>query len=340
MDWSKIIMIRGDIMKKMKLVGFWGGILTILIMMGQIVAAADEYPQKAVTIICPYSPGGGSDVMVRVIAHIIEKKKLVPVPVVVVNKTGGGGLIGKNFVYTKPADGYYMTLADLGNIIYPIVNPSTKWKTSDWVYLANLVYDHNLLCVKSQAYKDLASLMKAAKASEKPFTAGGTGTAGGPDSMCTLKLNEAAGTKISYVPLRGGGEVVTSLLGGHINMGWFNPSEILSQIEAGKAVALAVTSEKRLKVLPKVPTFRELGYDVTYVQQRGLCMKKGTPPEVKKYWIDVLSKVIKTSEWEEGYLKKNSLEDGWLPGVEFDKWVEKEVQDFKKSLDKLKKMGG
>lgn len=302
-------------------------------------AAAAQYPKKTVTIVVPYSPGGGSDVMVRWISKIIKQYDLVPKPVVVVNKTGGGGLVGKTFVFKKPADGYHITLADLGNVIYPIVNPSTKWKTTDWAYIANLVFDFNLLCVKAGTYRSLSQLIEAAKKATKPLSAGGTGAAGGPDSMCTLKLNKSAGIKLSYVPMKGGGEVVSSLLGGHINMGWFNPSEIMGQIEAGKVIPLAVTSDKRLEALPDVPTFKELGYDVYYVQQRGLAMKGGTPQYIVDYWIGVLKKVIQTKEWKEGYLKRYNLEDGWLPGKEFEKWMLDAVDDFKKSIKYLKELG-
>lgn len=303
-------------------------------------ALSADYPSKSITIVCPYSPGGGSDVMTRVIAQVIKENKLVPEPVMVVNKTGGGGLVGKTYVFKKPADGYYITLADLGNVISPIVSPSTQWKINDWAYIANMVYDFNLLCVKADTYKDLSSLVQAAKKDQATFSAGGTGAAGGPDSLCTLKLNQAAGLKISYLPQKGGGDVVASLLGGHITMGWFNPSEILPQIEAGKAVPLAVTAKKRLAVLPNVPTFQELGYNLVYVQQRGLAMKGGVSADIIRYWIDILNKVRSSKEWQEGYLKKNSLEDGWMPGDEFKKWMDDEVEDFKSSLKALKEMGG
>ncbi|MEJ2167982.1 MAG: tripartite tricarboxylate transporter substrate binding protein [Desulfobacterales bacterium] len=299
-------------------------------------AHAGDYPEKAVTVVCPYSPGGGSDVMVRVIANIIKEDKLMPKPLMVVNKTGGAGLIGKTYVLNQPADGYWMTMADIGNAISPILQPSVKWKTTDWAYLANMVLDFNLLCVRAGTYEDLGALIEAAKKSATPLTAGGTSTAGGPDSVCTAKLNKAAGTNISYTPMKGGGEVVASLLGGHITMGWFNPSEIISQLEAGKAKALAVSSEKRLKVLPDVPTFKELGYDVKYLQQRGLCMKGGTPPEIVDYWINVLNKVRATEKWQDDYLKKNNLEDGWMPGKEFEQWMVDQIQEFQKTMKLLK----
>jgi len=303
-------------------------------------ALAGDYPDKPITLVVPYSPGGGSDVMARIISSIIKEKKLVPETVMVVNKTGGGGLVGKTYVFKKPGDGYHITLADAGNVVYPVINPSTQWKTADWAYIANMVYDFNILCVKSGTYNDLASLIAAAKSGQSTFSAGGTGSAGGPDSICTLKLNQAAEIKISYLPQKGGGDVVASLLGGHITMGWFNPSEIIPQIEAGKAVPLAITSKERLAVLPQVPTFRELGYNIEYVQQRGLAMKGDVPADIVQYWINVLAKVRDTKEWQDGYLKKNSLEDGWLPGQEFKKWMEHEVEDFKSSLKALKKMSG
>ncbi|MBW2559523.1 MAG: tripartite tricarboxylate transporter substrate binding protein [Deltaproteobacteria bacterium] len=311
-------------------------VLAAFLAMSSIGFTEDKFPQKDATLIMPYSPGGGTDVMGRTISRIIEKYNLYPKEIAVVNKPGGGGAVGKAYVMKQRPDGYTITAADIGNAIYPIVVPSTKWKTDDWVYLANMVFDYNLICVKTGSYKDIDSLIKASKQSQAPLKAGGTSAAGGPDSMCSLKLNQAAGTKILYVPMKGGGEVITSLLGGHVDMVWANPSEIQGQIEAGKAVALAVAAEKRLASMPEVPTFRELGMDVYYAQQRGYCAKAGIPEEARVFWIDLLKKVRETTEWKD-YLKKSSLEDGWLPGEEFRTWMHDAKDDFVKSLDALKK---
>ena len=155
-----------------------------------------------------------------------------------------------------------------------------------------------------------------------------------------MKFNKTAGIKINYTPMKGGGEVVTALLGGHITMGWFNPSEILPQIAAGKAVALAAAAPKRLSSMPDTPTFKELGYDFYYVQQRGLAMKKGAPPETVKYWIDILGKVRETEAWKKGFLKKKILEDGWLAGDEFSQWMEEAKKDFFETIKMIKASGG
>ncbi|RJQ74053.1 MAG: tripartite tricarboxylate transporter substrate binding protein [Desulfobacteraceae bacterium] len=313
-------------------------VLVLVFGMFSTAAVAGSYPEKPVTIVCPYSAGGGSDLMVRVIANIIKEKDLMPKPVVVVNKTGGSGQIGKVYVLQSPADGYNLTMADIGNAISPILQPSIKWKTTDWAYLANMVYEFNVLCVKAGTFKELPALIEAAKKSPTPFTAGGTSTTGGPDSVCTVKLNKDAGVKIAYSAMKGGGEVLANVLGGHITMGWFNLSEAIGQLEAGKLVALGVSSEKRLKSFPDIPTFKELGYDVTYLQQRGLCMRADTPPAVVDYWIDVLQKVRATDEWQQGYLKMNHLEDGWMPGEEFKKWMIGQIDEFQSTMKLLKEM--
>ncbi len=318
---------------------FFLGLVACVFVLTTVAFGASDFPSKSLTIVCPYSPGGGSDLMVRTISQIIKDKKLCPEPVMVVNKTGGAGLIGKSFVYSSRADGYTITLADMGNVITPLTDENPPWQTQDWEYLANMVYDYNTLCVKTGTYKNMAELIKAAKAGTAPMTAGGTGSAGGPDSVCTVKLNQTAGIRINYVPMKGGGEVVTGLLGGHISMGWFNPSEIVSQIKAGQAVALAVTSPERISSMPDLPTFKELGYDFIYIQQRGLAMKKGAPPEVVDYWINLLGKVRQTKEWKT-YLEKNMQEDGWLPGEKFAQWMKGEQKDFVNVMKILKEEAG
>ena len=309
---------------------------SFLAMSSSVGLAGDQFPQKDTTLIVPYSPGGGTDVMARTIVNIVEKYDLYPKEMAVVNKQGGGGAVGKSYVLKQRADGYTFTAADIGNAITPIVVPSTNWTIDDWLYIANMVFDYNALCVKTGSYKDIHAFIKTAKEGQSPLKVGGTSAAGGPDSMCNLKLNQAAGTNIIYVPMKGGGEAVTNLLGGHVDAIWANPSEILGQIEAEKAVALAVAAEKRLASIPAVPTFRELGMNVYYAQQRGYCAKAGIPEEAKTFWIDLFRKVRETPEWKD-YLKKNSLEDGWLPGEEFRKWMYDAKDDFVQSLDALKK---
>ena len=177
-------------MKKLVLVIFLG-----LIVLGSSVGstfAQGKYPTKAIDIIVPYSPGGGTDIMFRNIDKIISQHKLVSHPINIVNRGGGGGAIGKAFCLSRPADGYTFTCFDLSTVSQQI-DGKAKWDyRKDFTYIARIVSDINLVIVRSDSpvnnAKDLVEAIK--KKGPKSFSLGGTGT-GGPDHFATIELNKA-----------------------------------------------------------------------------------------------------------------------------------------------------
>ena len=297
--------------------------------------AQGKYPTKAIDIIVPYAPGGGTDIMFRNIEKIISQYKLVPQPVNIVNKPGGGGAIGKAFCLSKPADGYSFTCFDLSTVSQQI-DGKARWDfRKDFTYIARIVSDINLIIVKADSPlnngKDLVEALK--KKGPKSISLGGTGV-GGPDQIGNFVLNKATKQQFNYVPYNSGGEVVTNLLGGHIDAAWANPNECIGQLEAKQVKILAVTTEKRSSLLPTYPTFREQGYDVISVQTRSIVGRGGIPKEAVDYWIAVLDKVRNTPEWKK-FLQTSLLEDGWLVKEDLFKDAENDYNMVKPILDEL-----
>lgn len=320
-------------MKKVAMTVFWG--LLILGISAGLALAQGKYPTKAIDIIVPYAPGGGTDIMFRNIEKIISQYKLVPQPVNIVNKPGGGGAIGKAFCLSKPADGYSFTCFDLSTVSQQI-DGKARWDfRKDFTYIARIVSDINLIIVKADSPlndgKDLVEAIK--KKGPKSISLGGTGV-GGPDQIGNFVLNKATQQQFNYVPYNSGGEVVTNLLGGHIDAAWANPNECIGQLEAKQVKILAVTTEKRSSLLPTYPTFREQGYDVISVQTRSIVGRAGIPKEAVEYWIAVLDKVRNTPEWKK-FLETSLLEDGWLAKEDFFKDAENDYNMVKPILDEL-----
>ncbi len=301
----------------------------------ETLLAQGKYPTKAIDIIVPYAPGGGTDIMFRTIEKIISKYKLVPQPINIINKPGGGGAIGKAFCLSRPADGYTFTCFDLGTISQQI-DGKAKWDyRKDFSYIARLVSDINLLIVRVDSpynnVKDLVENIK--KRGPKSISIGGTAI-GGADHFANIILNKATKQEFTYVPYNSGGEVMTNLLGGHVDAAWANPNECVGQLEAKQVKILGVATEKRSPLFPNHPTIREQGFDVISIQTRSMVGKAGIPMEVIDYWVTVLGKMRATPEWKE-YLQKFLLDDGWLVKEDFLKDADNDYKTTKAIMDEM-----
>ncbi|MGB9700633.1 MAG: Bug family tripartite tricarboxylate transporter substrate binding protein [Thermodesulfobacteriota bacterium] len=297
--------------------------------------AQGKYPTKPIDIIVPYAPGGGTDIMFRTIEKIISQYKLVPQPINIINKPGGGGAIGKAFCLSRPADGYTFTCFDIGTVSQQI-DGKAKWDyRKDFAYIARLVSDINLLIVRTDSpYNNVKELVEAIKKKgPKSISIGGTAI-GGPDQFANILLNKATKQQFNYVPYNSGGEVMTNLLGGHVDAAWANPNECIGQLEAKQVKILGVATEKRSPLFPNHPTIKEQGYDMISIQTRSMVSKAGIPTEVIDYWVTVLDKMRATPEWKE-FLKKFLLEDGWLVKDDFLKDADNDYKITKAIMDEM-----
>ena len=320
-------------MKKMAVMMFLG--LFLLAGSVEITPAQGKYPTRPIDWIAPYSPGGGVDILFRNTEKIISQYKLVPQPINVINKGGGGGAIGKAFALARPADGYTLTCFDIGTVSQQIDGKANWDYRKDFAYIARLVLDFNLLIVRADSpyntAKDFVEAIK--KKGPKSMSVGGTATYAS-DHLANIDWNKATKQQFSYVPYNSGGEVMTNLLGGHVNAAWANPNECAGQLEAKQVKILGAATEKRSSMFPNNPTLKEQGYNVFSSQTRSLVGRAGIPMEVVDYWVGVLGKVRETPEWK-AFLKKSLLEDGWLVKEEFFKDAENDYKNVKAILDEL-----
>ncbi len=182
---------------------------------------------------------------------------------------GGSGAISFAYVAGKKGDPYFMLTAVTSFLTTPILRKSTI-TYKDFTPLANFAFDEYMLMVKGDSkYKTVKDVVAFAKANPKKMTVGGT-QLGSSDSVCSYLLEKAAGVQLNYIVFNSGGEVNAALMGGHIDLAVSNPGEALELAKANKVRLLGVYAEKRLAGAPDVPTLKEQGLDVTYVQNRGL----------------------------------------------------------------------
>ena len=298
----------------------------LLLALIPIAASAQWKPTKDVEFVIPFAVGGGADLMGRVIHKIITEEKLVPVPVAIVNKPGGGGAAGIGYVSaSRKADPHTLILINGSTQITPILNPNAKTLT-EVRPIANVMLDDFVFFVRADApWKSLKDFLADAKAKgpkSMAFSAGGT-----TDTMAVTVLSKATGVQYNIVSFNSGGEALTALLGGHVQASMGNPLEFMGQMQAGKVRALGVVRDNRFPALSSVPTFKEQGVAAPNFQMwRGVAIPKDAPNEAAAYWEGVMKKVVASPQLA-AYLKDNVAQAAPITG--------KAYQDFLANQEKL-----
>ena len=313
------------------------------LIVGAVLAAASvvavaqaKYPQRTVEVVVPYAPGGGTDNLMRMITGIMDENKWSPVPLNVVNRAGGSGAVGFNYVINKKGDAHTIAGATPMIVSGKIEGRLPGNHRDAMTILMIVAIDELMLSVRSESpFKTIDDFVKAARAKPGGLTVGGTATLT-EDHIFTYLMEKAAKIQVKYVPFNSGGEVTTALMGGHIDAAVENPNEIVAQVEAKKARNLAVAAKQRLKDAPDVPTFAERGYEFYWEQMRGVVGPANMPPEAVKWWQDALKKVVATEKWQKDYIKRNLLTPTDWTGEQALKYLDSLHAKYDEALKGLK----
>ena len=242
-------------------------------------AAQSTWPNKPITLVGPYAPGGTADALARVLAQHLGTR--LKVSVVVLNKAGASGVIGAASVAQAPADGYTVLYDATPLSINPHLQKLPFDAAKDLQPVALVGVTPMLVVVpKNSPYNTLQELIAAAaKASGKlTFCSGGQGTV---QYMGAELFNQGVGIKMLHVPYRAGGLALQAILAGEVDMGFFNLPALSSHIKGGALKPLAITSAKRNPLFPNVPTISEAGvknYEV--YEWNGMFVPSTTPAEI------------------------------------------------------------
>jgi len=311
--------------KRARAVALVGAVLTAL------APAFAWEPTKTVEFIVPAGTGGGADQMARLIQSIIAKHNLMKQPMVVVNKAGGAGAEG--FLDVKGAKGDpHKIVITLSNLFTTPLATGVPFNWKDLTPVEMMALDEFVLWVNSETpYKTAKEYVDEVKAGgANKFKMGGTGSKQ-EDQIITVGLEKQTGTKFTYVPFKGGGEVATQLVGKHIDSTVNNPIEAVAQWRAGALRPLCVFDGKRMPYKEKVtkdmawgdiPTCKESGVNVEYLMLRGIFMPGAVKPEEVKYYVDVLEKVKATPEWKK-FMEDGAFNTTSMTGKQYADWVAK-----------------
>ena len=255
------------------------GLLLLPALLSATGALAQDYPAKPIRIVVPYSPGGGTDTVARLMAQRLSTA--FGQPVTVENKPGASANIGAEFVARSPADGYTVLVTAPNFTTSEALYEKLTWKFDDFIPVIHLVRYANVLVASPESQLATVPQM-VARAKDKPgsLTYGSAGT-GSNSHLAMELLKQRVGASIEHLPYKGSGPLKTDLLGNHIPLGVDGLGGLVDLIRSGKVKALAVLAPRRTPLAPEVPSLGDFGInDVDGNGWYGALVPAGTPPAV------------------------------------------------------------
>jgi len=284
--------------------------------------------------IAPANPGGGWDRTCRSAGQVFSELGLSPGTVRTTNMPGaGGGVAYAHTIAQRHDDPNLLVAASPGTTLLLAEGTWGDMTEDDVRWLGAIGAEYGVLAVAQDApWQTLGELLDAWRADPDGIVVSGGSAAAGQDHMKVLLLAHRAGIdprSIRYVPFDGGGEAMTALLGGFVQVFSGEVSEILGQVQAGRMRPITVLAPHRLGgVLADVPTAKESGVDVEWVTWRGFFVPGGISDERYQEWVDALTTLARSPEWEEAR-KVNRYEPFFMVGPEFETFVKNQVRDFR-----------
>ncbi len=271
-------------------------------------AIAQTYPTKTIRYIVPWPPGGGADVLSRIVSPKLAED--LGQQVVIDNRGGAAGNIGAEMAAKSPPDGYTILFAYAGtHAINPSIYSKMPFKESDFAPIIWMAQVPQVLVVHpSLPVKTVKDVIALAKAKPDQLTYGSSGS-GAMNHLTGALFTMMTNTKIVHIPYKGGGPAAIALLSGEISMIFGEPASVVQQVKAGKLRAIAVTSPKHALALPDLPTVAEAGvpgYEVT--SWNGILAPAGTPPDIVRRLNTDLNKIIAAPD-----MRQRMIDNGFEP---------------------------
>jgi len=257
--------------------------------------AAGEYPTKPIQIIVPWGAGGRTDINARMFASVAPK--YLGQPVVVVNKAGGGSVIGGKYVADADPDGYTLLAITPGTNVFPVIFKQAPYDTFDFDPIGQIGSSTMAIASKpDRPWSNVRELITYAKSNPGKVTYACVALKA--PQLGFLRWADRAGLEFKHVPVGNDAEAVEAALGGHVDIAMTSSvATIISHVNADNLNALMVFAEKRDKNLPDTPTAVEIGYDVVASPFTGIAGPKGLPPEVLQKLRTVFKQVIEDKDF-------------------------------------------
>ncbi|MDO8534953.1 MAG: tripartite tricarboxylate transporter substrate binding protein [Xanthobacteraceae bacterium] len=304
--------------------------------------AQATFPSRTITILNAFPPGGANDLVTRPLAAALEQ--IVKQPVVVETKAGAAGQVGAQTAASAKPDGYTLLSHNNGISGYAEVDKlfgrPPKTTRADFIPLARLIADPVLLIVNDQQpYKTLKDFIDDAKKRPNTIVYSSGGLYGATHLPVALFEKATAVPKLRHLPTAGGGPAITAVLGNNAQASTQTITATLQHIKAGKLRALASFGATRSKVLPDVPTLKELGYNVEYYLWVGIFVPKGTPTQIVSTLSSAIDKAANTDQFK-STLTNLGLEGGYLNAKDFAKFWDADAKRADEAVTAIGRVEG
>jgi putative tricarboxylic transport membrane protein len=308
-----------------------------------VAHAAEWKPASPVEIVVPNAPGGGNDLVGRVMQRVFQERKWVTPSSFVSNKTGGGGAVAITYLGQKAGDAQVLTVVSITQQLNYIAGNSPR-PHRDFTPLAILIGDYIGYAVKADSpITSGRDLIERLKKDPAAISAGVTAI-GGNNHVAYVMAARSAGVdtrRLKTPVFQSSGESLTALLGGHIDVHIGSVGPLTRHVEAGRVRLIAVTSDKRMSgAFANTPTWKEQGIAGTFNTWRGLWAPKGLGAEQIAYWDSVLERLSKDAQWRET-LEQNHWENDYKPNREAVRYLDAlhgELREAMKELGLAKRM--
>ncbi|MEM7209192.1 MAG: tripartite tricarboxylate transporter substrate binding protein [Pseudomonadota bacterium] len=298
---------------------------------------ADSYPERPITIVVPYGPGGAADLSARMVAGAAPT--YLNQPILAINKTGAAGVVGSNFVKNSTPDGYTLLSARVGSQMgVPAMNKTIPYNWDDFTFLGLIEVNPFVLVVNPNSgmntFADFEAKIKAG--AEMSYSSAGVGTL---LHTAVAVMANAMGSdfdNLTHVPYKGGGKARAAVVGEQVDFSWQNLSAVAGALESGQLTALAVTTSERQSIIPDVPTASEVGHPglEKIIGWSAIYGPPGLPADVVAKWEETLQALKADKAWNRMTKGLGNIVDIRSP-ADTKAYVAAQYKDFDAALLKL-----
>ena len=302
---------------------------SIMLAAGMLVSVntmAANYPAKNIRLVVPFGAGGGTDAVGRTLAN--STKDILGKNISVMNRTGGAGAVGMSFGAQQRADGYTLTVVTREISSLPQMG-LMQHSADDFKLIRMVNLDPAVVLVsKDSPYNTINDLIKEAKASPGKVKFASTAA----PNFYLMSLEKDQGIKLNAIPYNGSSEAIPAVLGGHTAVTMVTPGEAIAQLRSGQLKALGVMSEKRIDVIPDVPTLKEQGVNVVTGTWRGIGAPKDTPDAIIETLGQAFDQAMASAEFK-SFMQKGAMTIHNLNAQEFTDFVKKDTEELGKLIN-------
>ncbi len=306
-------------------------LLALILLAAPLAAFAQAFPTKPVTLLVTFPAGGPTDIAGRALAEATSK--YLGQPVVVENRPGATGTLGAAALVNARPDGYTVSMTPVTVFRLPHMENVAFDPLKDIRYVMGVSGYVFAVIVRADApWKSMAELMAYAKANPEKVTYGSHGI-GSTVHLAMEELSAAQGVKLTHVPYKGSADMMTAVLGGHINVA-VDSTGAAPHVASGKARVLAVFTEKRVPIWPEAPTLAELGYGIVSTSPYGIGVPAATPPEVVRILHDAFRKGLEDPHHVKT-LEKYNQPVWYLSSEDYGRWAREQFERERRIIERL-----